>query len=85
MSNITINNTPVKRKRTAISGVTKRELCQKLSVLNPPKQKVLAIEYNISEQAVSDIWQERNKWLQLEGDGYNAQLKKRTFTKISND
>ncbi|CAG8778305.1 3428_t:CDS:1, partial [Dentiscutata heterogama] len=65
-----------KRKRAAISGVTKREICQKLSAPNPPKQKDLAPEYNISEQAVSDIWRERNKWLQLQGDSHNAQSKR---------
>ncbi|CAG8610105.1 8180_t:CDS:2, partial [Acaulospora morrowiae] len=50
-----------KRKRTAISGFTKREICQKLFVPSPPKQKDLALIYNISEQA---------------DDSYNAQLKK---------
>ncbi|CAG8519832.1 3508_t:CDS:2, partial [Scutellospora calospora] len=44
-----------KCKRAAISDVTKCEICQKLSAPNPPKQKDLALEYNISEQAVSDI------------------------------
>ncbi|CAG8795061.1 1086_t:CDS:2, partial [Dentiscutata erythropus] len=43
---------------------------------NPPKQKELASEYNISEQVVSDNWWDRNKWLQLEVDSYDAQLKK---------
>ncbi|CAG8690603.1 580_t:CDS:2, partial [Scutellospora calospora] len=48
-----------KCKHAVISGVTKCEIYQKLSAPNPPKQKDLVPEYNISEQAVSDIW-----WLQ---------------------
>lgn len=75
MSAAGVSKTP-KRKRAAISGFTKREICQKLSAPNPPKQKDLALVYNISEQAVSDIWRDRNKWLQLKEDDYNAQLKK---------
>ncbi|CAG8792624.1 13689_t:CDS:1, partial [Acaulospora morrowiae] len=65
-----------KRKRTAISGFTKCEICQKLSVPSPPKQKDLALIYNISEQAVSDIWRNKDRWLQLKDNSYNAQLKK---------
>ncbi|CAG8708774.1 23960_t:CDS:2 [Cetraspora pellucida] len=54
-----------KCKHVAISSLTKQEICQKLFAYNSPKQKDLVFLYNISEQAVSDIWQDKNKQLQL--------------------
>ncbi|CAG8756468.1 1995_t:CDS:1, partial [Acaulospora morrowiae] len=44
-----------KHKCTAISGFTKHEICQKLFIPSPSKQKDLALLYNIFEQAISDI------------------------------
>ncbi|CAG8748867.1 15181_t:CDS:2, partial [Racocetra fulgida] len=51
-------------------------ICQKLSKPNPSKQKDLAAEYYISTQAISNIWKERNKWLYLDNNNYDTQLKK---------
>ncbi|CAG8709632.1 5437_t:CDS:2, partial [Ambispora leptoticha] len=65
-----------KQKHTSILGITKREICQKLSKPNPSKQKDLAAEYYISTQAISNIWKERNKWLYLDNNNYDTQLKK---------
>jgi hypothetical protein len=66
--------TEVPRKRKSLTAAQKKEIC--LKKLSTPllKQKELANEYDVSEGMISDILKEKDRWLTVDTDSYQAGL-----------
>ena len=66
---------PLKKKRKSLTAAQKKELC--LKKISSPflKQKDLANEYDVSEGMVSDILKEKDRWLSVDTNSYQANLK----------
>ena len=69
-----LNVTP--RKRKSLTAAQKKEIC--LKKLSTPllKQKELANEYDVSEGMISDILKEKDWWLTVDTDSYQAGLRR---------
>src|SRR3954451_11806156 len=67
---------PLKKKRKSLTAAQKKELC--LKKISSPflKQKDLANEYDVSEGMVSDILKEKDRWLSVDTNLYQANLKR---------
>ena len=63
------------KKMKVSYSCTKKELC--LKKISSPflKQKDLANEYDVSEGMVSDILKEKDYWLSVDTNSYQANLK----------
>ena len=66
----------IKRTRASLTGAQKQEVCLKKLQKPTPKNKELAEEYDVSQEMISDILKESEKWLALKLDSYEASLKK---------
>jgi hypothetical protein len=64
------------RKHKSLTAAQKKEVCQKKSSTPSIKQKELAIEYDVSEGMISDILKEKDRWLAIDIDSYQAGLKR---------
>ena len=65
----------VSQKRKSLTAAQKKEVCQKKSSTPSIKQKELAIEYDVSEGMISDILKEKDRWLAIDINSYQAGLK----------
>ena len=66
------------RKRKSLTVAQKKEIClKKISSIPSLKQKDLAKEYNVSEGMVSDILKEKDRWLAIDNNSYQANLKRK--------
>ena len=67
---------PLKKKWKSLTAAQKKELC--LKKISSPflKQKDLANEYDVSEGMVSDILKEKDRWLSVNTNLYQANLKR---------
>src|SRR5437764_1389529 len=63
------------RKRRSLTAAQKKEICLKKISTPSLKQKDLAKEYNVSEGMVSDILKEKDRWVAINNDSYQANLK----------
>ena len=63
------------KKRKSLTAAQKKEICLKKISTPFLKQKDLAKEYDVSEGMVSDILKEKNWWLAIDNDSYQANLK----------
>ncbi|GBC35167.1 tigger transposable element-derived protein 6-like [Rhizophagus irregularis DAOM 181602=DAOM 197198] len=66
----------IKQTRASLTGAQKQEVCLKKLQKPTPKNKELAKEYDVSQEMISDILKESEKWLALKLDSYEASLKK---------
>lgn len=66
----------VSRKRKSLTAAQKKEVCQKKLSTPSIKQKELATEYDVSEGMISDILKEKDRWLAIDIDSYQAGLKR---------
>ena len=64
------------RKRRSLTAAQKKEICLKKIFTPSLKQKDLAKEYNVSEGMVSDILKEKDRWVAIDNDSYQANLKR---------
>ena len=64
------------RKRRSLTAAQKKEICLKKISTPSLKQKDLAKEYNVSEGMVSDILKEKDRWVAIDNDSYQANLKR---------
>ena len=68
------NKTP--RKRKSLTAAQKKEICQK-KVSSPfLKQKEIANEYEVSEGMISDILKEKDRWLAVDVNSFQADLRR---------
>jgi len=67
----------VSQKRKSLTVVQKKEVCQKKLSTSSIKQKELAIEYDVSKGMISDILKEKDRWLAIDIDSYQAGLKRK--------
>src|SRR4051812_5773756 len=67
--------TKVPRKRKSLTAAQKKEIY--LKKLSTPllKQKELANEYDVSKEMISDILKEKDWWLTVDTDSYQAGLR----------
>src|SRR5437764_4221599 len=65
------------RNRRSLTAVQKKEICLKKIFTPSLKQKDLAKEYNVSEGMVSDILKEKDRWVAIDNDSYQANLKRK--------
>src|SRR5271167_2163080 len=63
------------RKCKSLTVAQKKKVCQKKLSTPSIKQKELAIEYDVSEGIISDILKEKDRWLAIDIDSYQADLK----------
>lgn len=64
------------KKRKSLTAAKKKEICSK-KISNPSlKQKDLAKEYDVSEGMVSDILKEKDRWLAIDNNSHQANLKR---------
>lgn len=69
-----LNETPKKRK--SLTAAQKKEICQK-KISNPfLKQIELANEYEVSGGMISDILKEKDRWLAVDVNSYQAGLRR---------
>jgi hypothetical protein len=72
------------RKRKSLTAAQKKEICLKKETTPYLKQKDLAKEYDVSEGMVSDILKEKDRWLAIDNDSHQANLKrKKKFSFLS--
>ena len=64
------------RKCRSLTAAQKKEICLKKISTPSLKQKDLAKEYNVSEGMVSDILKEKDRWVAIDNDSYQANLKR---------
>ena len=64
------------RKHRSLTAAQKKEICLKKISTSSLKQKDLAKEYNVSEGMVSDILKEKDRWVAIDNDSYQANLKR---------
>ena len=64
------------RTRKSLTATQKKEICLKKMSTPFLKQKELANEYNVSEGMISDILREKDRWLAIDKDSYQASLKR---------
>ena len=64
------------RKRKSLTAAQKKEICSKKISTPSLKQKDIAKEYDVSEEMVSDILKEKDRWLAIDNDSYQASLKR---------
>jgi hypothetical protein len=64
------------RKRKSLTAAQKKEICLKKISTPSLKQKDLAKEYDVSEGMVSDILKEKDRWVAIDDDSYQANLKR---------
>ena len=64
------------RKHRSLTAAQKKEICLKKIFTPSLKQKDLAKEYNVSEGMVSDILKEKDRWVAIDNDSYQANLKR---------
>jgi len=65
-----------KRTRASFTGAQKQEVCLKKLQKPTPKNKDLAKEFDVSEGMICDILKEKEKWLALQLESYEASLKR---------
>ena len=64
------------RKRKSLTAAQKKEICLKKISTPSLKQKDIAKEYDVSEGMVSDILKEKDRWITIDNDSYQASLKR---------
>lgn len=64
------------RRRRSLTIAQKKEICLKKISTPSLKQKELANEYDVSEGMISDILKEKDRWLAIDTDSYQAGLKR---------
>lgn len=64
------------KKRKSLTAAQKKEICSKKISTPSLKQKDIAKEYDVSEGMVSDILREKDRWLAIDNDSYQAGLKR---------
>ena len=74
---------PLKKKRKSLIAAQKKELCLKKISSLLLKQKDLAKEYDVSEGMVSDILREKDRWLSVDTNSYQSNLKREKKTPFS--
>jgi hypothetical protein len=64
------------RKRQSLTAAKKKEIC--LKKISSPflRQKELANEYKVSEGMISDILKEKDRWLAIESNSFQAGLRR---------
>src|SRR2546429_8468656 len=72
-----INNMPKEtpRKRKSLTA-QKKDICLKKISTPSLKQKDIAKEYDVNEGMVSDILKEKDRWIAIDNDSYQANLKR---------
>jgi hypothetical protein len=65
------------RKHKSLIAAQKKEICLKKETTPYLKQKDLAKEYDVSEGIVSDILKEKDRWLAIDNDLHQANLKRK--------
>ena len=68
-----LNEAPKKRKSLTVAQ--KKEICLKKISTPSLKQKELAKEYDVSEGMISDILKEKDRWLSVDNNSYQASIK----------
>ena len=64
------------RKRKSLTAAQKKEICIKKTSTPLLKQKELANEYDVSEGMISDILKEKDRWLAIDIDSFQAGLRR---------
>lgn len=64
------------KKRKSLTAAQKKEVCLKKISTPSLKQKELAKEYDVSEGMISDILKEKDRWLAIDADTYQAGLRR---------
>jgi hypothetical protein len=64
------------RKRKLLTVAQKKDICLKKISTPSLKQKDIAKEYDVSEGMVSDILKEKDRWIAIDNDSYQANLKR---------
>jgi len=63
------------RKRKSLTAAQKKEICSKKISTPSLKQKKLAKD-DVNERMISDILKEKDRWLTIDNDSYQASLKR---------
>src|SRR2546429_5605876 len=73
-----INNMPKEtpREHKSLTATQKKDVCLKKISTPSLKQKDIAKEYDVSEGMVSDILKEKDRWIAIDNDSYQANLKR---------
>ena len=69
-----LNQVPKKRK--SLTAAQKKEICLKKISAPLLKQKELANEYDVSEGMISDILKEKDRWLAIDTNSFQASLRR---------
>ena len=69
-----LNEAPKKRK--SLTAAQKKEVCLKKISAPLLKQKELANEYDVSEGMISDILKEKDRWLAIDTNSFQASLRR---------
>ena len=64
----------ISKKRKSLTAAQKKEICLKKISTPFLKQKELANEYEVSEGMVSDILKEKDRWLAIDLNSFQAGL-----------
>ena len=73
-----LNEAPKKRK--SLTAAQKKEICLKKISAPLLKQKELANKYDVSEGMISDILKEKDRWLAIDTNSFQASLRKEKKT-----
>jgi len=64
------------RKRKSLTAAQKKEICLKKAITPYIKQKELATQYDVSEGMISDILKKRDRWLAIDLNSLQADLRR---------
>jgi len=70
------NEAPVPKKRKSLTAAQKKEVCLKKNSLPSLKNKDLAKEYDVSEGMICDILKAKDRWLAVDLNSYQANLRR---------
>ena len=69
------NEAPAPKKRKSLTAAQKKEICLKKKS-SPLKNKDLAKEYDVSDGMICDILKEKDRWLAIDLNSYQASLRR---------
>jgi len=64
------------KKYKSLTEAQKKEICLKKTATPIIKQKELAVQYGVSEGMISDILREKERWLVIDSNSLQANLRR---------
>ena len=56
-----ITSKPIKKQKSSLTAFQKKEICLALMQKPRPKQGILAEQYGVAQNTISDIWRDKDK------------------------